>query len=185
MTSRVWYVVVALLFAAGGAGAGWSLWTGMRGIAESIVPIVVPGTGEVALDRPGRYTIFQENLSGRPGAVSSLNGLTVTITDETDGSSVPTRPPSMNTTYTIGKRTGVSVLVFDAPHPGRYRLTAGYDNGRNLPKTVLSFDLGLFSRIFRTIGNAFAFGTAGGLPALVILLVTAFRRQKPRRPAVG
>jgi hypothetical protein len=188
MTSRAWYVVAALLFVAGGAGAGWSLWTGIQGVGESIVRILVPGSGEVTLDQPGRYTIFDEKdpvTEGHSGAAPPFNGMTVTITDETDGATVPTRPPGTNMTYSVGGRTGVAVLAFDAAHPGRYRITAAYDNGRTMPKAVLSVDLGLFSRIFRTIGAAFAFGAGGGLSGLVILLVTVFSRQKLRRRAAG
>jgi hypothetical protein len=185
MRSRAWYVVAALLFVAGGAGAGWSLRSGLRGVAGSIVPILVPGSGEVTLDSAGRYTIFREGLDGTFAPASPLGGLSVSITDESDGATVPTRPPSMNMSYSVRGRHGVAVLAFDAAHPGRYRLSAAYDDGRNMPKTVLSIDLGLFSRIARTIGMAFGLGAAGGVPALVILLVTAFSRQRQRRAASG
>jgi hypothetical protein len=79
----------------------------------------------------------------------------------------------------------VSVLAFDVTHPGRYRLAAAYDNGRSGLKTVLAVDLGLFGRIFRTIGVAFGLGGLGAVLALILALVTFFRRRRMLRPATA
>jgi hypothetical protein len=184
MTSRAWYVVAAALFLAGGAGAGWALWTGLSGIGASLVRVTVPGSTELTLEAPGAYTIFHEQdsvIGGHFTSVPSLAGLTVTVTDEASGAKLPVKSPSMNMTYSIGGHDGVAVLAFDAAHPGRYRLAAIYDDGRTEPKTVLAVDLGFLTRLLRTIALAFGAAGAGTLAALVIALLTFFRRRKVLR----
>jgi hypothetical protein len=181
MTSRGWYVVAALLFIAGGLGAGWTLWTGFSDIGASIVRITVPGSGELTLDKPGTYTIYHERegvTDGHVSAVASLAGMTVTVTDEKSGAKIPVKSPSFSGSYTVNGRNGVSVLAFDAPQPGRYRLVGAYDDGRADPKTVLAVDLGLLGRMFRTITTAFFAGGVGALSALLIVLVTFFQRRR-------
>jgi hypothetical protein len=184
MTSRLWYVAAALLFLAGGAAAGWALWIGISGIDASLVRVTVPGSGDIQLDQPGHYTIFHETDSAIDGhftSVPSLDGITITVTDEAGGASVPVKPATINSTYTVGGHSGKSVLSFDASHSGRYLLKAAYDDGRAAPRTVLAVDLGFFGRLFRTIGLAFALAGIGSLGALVIVLVTFFQRRKMRR----
>jgi hypothetical protein len=60
MTSRFWYVVAALAFLAGGAGAGALLWAGLSGLDDGTTWIVVPGTSVLTLSEPGSYTIDHE-----------------------------------------------------------------------------------------------------------------------------
>ena len=184
MTSRVWYAVAALLFIAGGVGAGWTLWSGISDLGASIVRVNVPGSGELTLDKPGNYTIYHEREGvayGRVAAVESLAGLTVTVTNEATGAKLAVKTPNFTGSYTINGHGGVSVLAFDAPQPGRYRLVGAYDDGRAEPKTVLAVNLGVFGRMFRTITTAFFVGGVGALAALVIVLVTFFQRRRMAR----
>jgi hypothetical protein len=188
MTSRAWYIVAALLFIGAGVGAGWTLWTGIAGIGASLVRIAVPGSGELTLDKPGTYTIYHEGeevTDGHISAVESLNGMTVTVTDEVTGARLAVKTPNFNGSYTINGHSGVSVLAFDAPQPGRYRLAGAYDNGKTDPKTLLAVDLGLFGRMFRTIITAFCLGGVGALAALLIVLVTFFQRRRMFRAAAA
>lgn len=181
MTSRVWYVVAALLFIAGGVGAGWTLWSGISDLGASIVHVAVPGSGELTLDKPGNYTIYHERegvADGHVSAVESLAGLTVTVTNEATGAKLAVKTPNFTGSYTINGHSGVSVLAFEAPQPGRYRLVGAYDDGRAGPKTMLAVNLGLFGRMFRMITTAFFVGGVGALSALVIVLVTFFQRRR-------
>jgi hypothetical protein len=188
VTSRAWYAVAVVLLLVGGAGAGWALWTGFSGIGASIVRIVVPGSGELTLDAPGAYTIFHEQdsvVDGHITSVSTLAGMTVTVTDEANGAAIPVKSPSINASYTIGGHSGVAVLAFDAERAGRYRLTGAYDDGRTIPKTVLAVDRGFFTRLLRTIALAFGSAGVGTAAALVIALVTFFQRRKMLRAAAS
>jgi hypothetical protein len=181
MTSRGWYVVAALLFIAGGVGAGWTLWGGISDIGTSIVRITVPGSGELTLDKPGNYTIYHERngvTDGHVSAVESLAGMTVTVTNEATGAKLAVKTPSFTGSYTVNGHSGVSVLAFDVPQSGRYRLVGAYDDGRANPKTVLAVNLGLFGRMFRMITMAFFVGGVGALSALVLVLVTFFQRRR-------
>ena len=188
MTSRVWYVVAMLLFVGAGAGAAWALWSGIAGAGDSIVRIEVPGSGELTLDTPGTYTIYHEQedvTDGHISVVQSLDGMTVTVTDESTGTKLYVNTPNMSSSYTVGGHKGVSVLAFNVTHPGRYRLAAANNNGRSGLKTTLAVDLGLFGRIFRTIGLTFGIGGLGALLALILVLVTFFRRRRMLRPAMA
>jgi hypothetical protein len=181
MASRGWYVVAVLLFIAGGVGAGWTLWSGLSDIGALIVRITVPGSGELTLDKPGNYTIYHERngvTDGHVSAVESLAGMTVTVTNEATGAKLAVKTPSFTGSYTVNGHSGVSVLAFDAPQPGRYRLAGAYDDGKTEPKKVLAVDLGLLGRMFRMITTAFLVGGIGALSALVIVLVTFFQRRK-------
>jgi hypothetical protein len=186
MTSRAWYAVAVVLFLVGGAGAGWALWTGFSGMGALIVRVVVPGSGELTLDAPGTYTIFHERegaIDGHLYKVESLAGLTVTVTEEASAAAIQVKSPGMNMTYSFGGHEGVSILAFDIVRPGRYRLAGAYDDGRTSPRTVLAIDLGLFTRLLRTIALACGPAAVGTLAALIIGLVTFFQRRKMLRAA--
>jgi hypothetical protein len=111
--------------------------------------------------------------------------MTVTVTDEATGAKLYVNTPNMSSSYTVGGHKGVSVLAFNVTHPGRYRLAASYDNGRGGLKTILAVDLGFFGRIFRTIGLTFGIGGLGAVLALILALVTFFRRRRMLRPAMA
>jgi hypothetical protein len=105
MTSRVWYVVAALLFVGGGAGAAWTLWSGIASVGDLIVRIEVPGSGELTLDTPGTYTIYHEQedvTDGHISVVQSLDGMTVTVTDESTATKLFVNTPNMSSSYTVG-----------------------------------------------------------------------------------
>ena len=52
MISRIWYVVAALAFLAGGAGAGMVVWSGISALDQGMIRIVAPGTSVLALSDP-------------------------------------------------------------------------------------------------------------------------------------
>ena len=188
MTSRAWYAVAALLFVVGMAGLGWVVWSGLSGIGDLIVRFVVPGSGELTLAEAGMYTIFHEEesvIDGRVYNVPTIDGLTVTVTEEADGATVPVRSPGVHMTYTIGGHSGVSVFAFEAVRPGRYRLTGAYDGGRTAPRTVLAVDLGFFRWLWRLLLMGILSIVLGALAAPAIAFTTYFTRRKMRRAAAA
>jgi len=186
MTSRVGYYLAAVLLLAGLGGAGSLLWFGLSGIGDAIVRVDVPGSAELTLDVPGTYTIYHESesvIDGRVSSVPTIDGLAVTVIEEAGGAKIPVTAPGINSTYTIGGHSGVSVLAFDIARPGHYRLSAAYAGGRAEPRTVLAVDRGLFSHLLRTIFAAIGSVFAGFAAALALALTTYFRRRRLLAPA--
>jgi hypothetical protein len=186
MTSRLWYALAVALLVVGLAGAGWTMWSGLSGIGDTMERFVIPGSGEVTLAEPGTYTIFHETesvIGDRVYNVPSISNLTVGVTEEATGATVPVSAPGVHSTYTMGGHSGVSVLAFNAARPGRYRLTAAYGSGAGAPQTVLSVDRGFFGRLFRTILGTLAFAALAGIAAPAIGFTTYFRRRRMLRAA--
>jgi hypothetical protein len=186
MPSRIWYAVAAAVLVAGMAGMGWALWSGLSGIQDMIVRFVVPGVGEVMLTETGTYTIFHEKesaIDGRIYSAPTIGGLTVTVTEETGGTSVPipVKTPGMRQSYTVGSHSGESMLAFDVARPGRYRVVGAYDSGRTEPKTVLSVDRGFFGRVRRALLLGFGSMLVGAVAAPAIGFTTYFRRRQMLR----
>ena len=186
---RVGYVIAAVVLVAGLAGMALVLYLGLSGL--SLQRVVVPGSGEVVLDEPGRYTIYHESRSvvdGRVYDVEGVAGLTVELVSAETGESIPLEAPFGDTTYDFGGRSGRGVLAFDADRPGAYRLSADYPGGSG-PETVLAVGGGLGRRIAMTVIGAIASAGGGFVLALAIGILTFVRRRRARRraapPAIG
>jgi hypothetical protein len=185
MISRICYVVAALAFLAGGAGAGMVVWSGISALDQGMIRIVAPGTSVLALSEPGAYTIYHEPesvIDGKIYSAQNINGLRVAVAEE-GGEQVTVTTPAVTSRYSIGGRSGVSVLGFEIAHPGRYRLTAAYGAGRSEPVTVLAISQGFVGRLVMTIFGAIGSAFAGVGAGLTIALVTYFRRRRMLRAA--
>lgn len=182
--SRKGYVFAGVVLVLGAIGAAAILYLGLSGL--SMQRVVVPGSAELALDEPGRYTIYHESRSvmdGRVYDVADVSGLTVELVSAETGESVPLDAPGANTTYELRGRSGRAVLTFDVGRPGAYRLSADYPAGDG-PETVLAVGRGIGTRIAMTIAGAIAVGVGSFLLAAVIAVITFVRRRRGRRGAV-
>lgn len=188
MRSRLWFVVAGLIALAGFAGALFYAMPRFSAANSATIRVVVPGNAVLTLDKVGRYTIYHEKKStvdGRYYASETVNGLRLDLADEATREPVALTEPAMQSSYTIGNRSGTSIYAFEIDRPGRYRLAADLADGRKEPKAVLAIEHGMlgemFSLIFGTIAIAFAgLGVAGA-----IVLAVLWRRSKavaPRRP---
>ncbi|MBY0323598.1 MAG: hypothetical protein K2X72_33080 [Reyranella sp.] len=188
MRSPLWFVVAGLIALAGFAGAAFYVMPRLEAVDSATIRVVVPGAALLILDKAGRYTIYHEKKStvdGRYYASDTVNGLRLGLIDEATREPVRLTEPAMQSSYTVGNRSGTSIYAFEIDRPGRYRLAADLADGRNEPKAVLAIEQGMlgemFSLIFGTIAIAFAgLGVAGA-----IVLVVLWRRSKavaPRRP---
>lgn len=181
MRSPLWFVVAGLIALAGFAGALFYLMPRLAVADAQMTRVVVPGNAVLALDKPGPYTIYHEKKStvdGQHYVSDAVSGLRVALASEATGAAVKLAEPTTDASYTIGNRSGTSILAFTVDQPGRYRLTASLASGRSEPKAVLAIAQGLFGAmlgvIFGTIAIAFAgLGVAGALVAVVL-----WRRSK-------
>ena len=177
-SGRKGFVIAALVLVLGAIGSAAILYLGLSGL--SMQRVVAPGSAELALEEPGRYTIYHESRSvmdGRVYDVADVSGLTVELVSAETGESVPLDAPGANTTYELRGRSGRAVLTFEVDRPGAYRLSADYPAGGG-PETVLAVGRGLGTRIAMTVAGAIAVGIGSFLLAVAIVVVTFIRRRR-------
>lgn len=167
-------------------GIAIALWVGLGAVAEvshAFTRIVAPGTGVVAFEKPGNYTIFHESESvvdGRVYVAKNISGMKVDVAPEAGGAAIAVHPPSVHSTYTLGGSSGESMLEFAVAEPGRYRVTAAYQSGQDGPKTVLAIGGGVIGTIFRAVAIVLVAILFGFGLSLALLLTTYFRRRRLR-----
>lgn len=182
---RRWYAIAAGVFLLGIAVCAAFVFLRLRGLGDELPQIVVPGSAELRLGEPGRYTIFHETESvvdGRYYAPSDVSGLYVTVVSTETGEEVPLEEQGAETTYSVGGRAGRGVLVFDIARPGVYEVSGSYDGGQGTP-TVIAVGHGFGRKLVLTIGGAIAIGFLGFALAATIGIVTFFRRRRARSAA--
>ncbi|MCW5748324.1 MAG: hypothetical protein KIT36_19205 [Alphaproteobacteria bacterium] len=186
MPSRGWYVVAAVVLVAAVVAAVWLAVARVGGMQGGLTQIVVPGSADLELTRPGTYTIFHERTSqvdGRIFSSSDISGLRVAVRSVANGRAIAVRRPTGSTSYNFSGRSGQSVLAFDIDAPGTYRLTAGYDDGRTRPQAVLAVGTGFVSGLLATIALSFGIALAGVAVAMVIFIVVLLKRRRALQPA--
>lgn len=182
--SRWYYVLAALIFIAGEAIFFSYIFSNLGGISEGLTQVVVPGNSDLNLSETGKYTVFYENESVVNGRIYStgqdISGLQVEIKNKSTGFKVPLDSPRGSATYSIGGRTGRSILEFDIVQPGFYELSGWYPNGTG-PEVVLAVGKGLFDNIMSmvVVGIITFFGSA--LAALAIIIIVYRKRKDAER----
>ena len=180
MPGRAWYWIAAAIFVVGASAAAIFLWSRLTGLENQLTQVLVPGSADVVLEKPGTYTIFHEKVSvfdGRYYTADSISGLTFAVATLPDGTPVALTVPGASTSYQIAGRSGVGVLAFEIVEPGSYRLSARYDDGRQEPKTVLAIGRNFVGNLLATIFGSLAIGFASAGIAIAIATVTYLKRR--------
>lgn len=181
MKSKAGYWLAPLPLIIGLAIAAWIGIDAAHKIGNAFTRFVIPGSGVVALEKPGTYTIFHETQSvidGRIYAVKNVPGIKVDVAPEAGGAPIPVTTPNGHSTYSVGSSKGESLLAFTVAQPGRYRVTAAYNPGQNGPQTVLAVSKGIFGTLFRAIVIVIGSVLLGFALSLALLLTTYFRRRR-------
>ena len=188
--SRWYYVLAGLVLGAGLAGFGLFLFHGISGLTGGMTQVVVPGEHELTLSKTGAYTVFHEYQSVVDKKVYSMtqgaiSGLQCSLRSKLSGEEIPLTQSGMNATYSMGSRSGVSVLDFRIDSPGIYVLSAAYSPGSEGPETVLSVGQGFLKQLLLTILGSIGimFGAVGG--AVAIAATTFVKRRKSRKQIQG
>lgn len=178
------YVLAVLILAAGIASFVYLLTTNITGIANSNQQMVVPGSGEIVLDKPGEYTIFHEYESVSEGRIysshPSLGGLKCSLYDKYANQEIKLFVPWGSSKYEVGGRKGVSVFVFTIDKPGTYVLSAQYDKNTDGPKTVLAVGQGFGGKLLVTIFGGIGILFVSIAAFIIIIMVTSRKRRKNR-----
>lgn len=183
---RWYYGLAALIAIAGIAFSISSLISGIGSLGSDLQQVVVPGNGDLQLFERGEYTIFFENQSVVNGRVYSTNedipGLQIEVTNKTTGQEVVTYSPEGSMSYSLGSRSGRSVLAFNIDRPGIYELSAEYPQGNEGPEVVLAVGHGLFGNVFSIMYSlVIFFGSTAA--AAVIVIITYLKRQEAAKRA--
>lgn len=182
MPGRQWYVFAAVIFVAGIAFSVQHVFRSVGELGDELPQMVVPGAAELDLQEPGTYTIFHEHESIVDGRYYStrenLSGLEIGVLSKATGEAVPVRAPSAQMNYSLGGRSGVSMLSFDIGQPGIYRISAGYPGGRDGPRVVLAVGHGFGSRLFTTILGGIGLAMLSLALPVAIVAVTFYRRRR-------
>ena len=168
------YGLAAVIFLAGWALFAVILWTSLSGLDEGLQQVVVPGSAELNLAKPGGYTAFHEYESVVGSRIYSgdrnVPGLECSLKSKPTGASVQLSRSTASTSYSTGGRSGVSFLDFRIDQPGVYEFSAEYPNGAAGPEVVLAVGQGVGLRIVTGILGSLAvvFGCIGLSIALAV-----------------
>lgn len=182
--SRWYYALAAIVFIIGSALFGWFLFNNLSGLTDRLTQVIVPGTTVITLKEPGKYTVFYEYQSVVGNRVYStgqdLSGLECALISRVTGSSVPLYSSSMNSTYSIGGRSGISVLDFTIAEAGTYEFSAWYPEGQEGPQIVLAIGHGFTGKLLKIILGSLAMLFVSIAIGVGIALVTFSKRRRAK-----
>jgi hypothetical protein len=178
----IWYYGLAVLvIVLGFAAFAGSIYSGITDAESGLLQMVAPGSADLFLREPGEYTIFYENNSYMDGKFYStgeqISGLEVHVREKATGFDLATYPAKGSFTYSLGSRSGRSIMAFKIERAGNYLVNASH-SGNEGPNIVLALGKGMVEGIFSSIiiSMAALFGSIA--IAAVISFVTYSRRKK-------
>jgi hypothetical protein len=154
--------------------------------------VVVPGRGDITLSQTGKYTVFYEYQSMVGNRIYStgehIPGIQVNLVSKDTGTEIPLSSASMNSTYTIGGRSGIGLFDFTIDKPGMYELSASYPAAQEQqeeqrPEIVLavihsSVMEKIFGSIMGTVAGALAIVIVPFAVGIAIIVITFLKRRK-------
>ena len=178
----IWYYGLAvLIIVLGFAAFAGSIYSGISDAQSGLLQMVAPGGADLFLREPGEYIIFYENNSFMDGKFYSTSeqipGLEIHVREKATGLDLATYPAKSSFTYSLGSRSGRSIMAFTALHAGIYQVNASY-SGRDGPKVVLAIGKGMVEGLFSSIMISLAALFGSIVIAAVITFVTYRRRKK-------
>ncbi|MFZ2472957.1 MAG: hypothetical protein WAW52_13600 [Methanothrix sp.] len=178
----IWYYGLAvLIIVLGFAAFAASIYSGITDAESGLLQMIAPGDADLFLSEPGEYMIFYENNSYLNGRFYStgeqISGLEILVKEKATGHYFATYPAKGSFTYSLGSRSGRSIMAFTAPRAGIYQVNASY-SGSAGQKIVLAIGKGMEEGIFSAIiiSMVALFGSIA--VAAVITVVTYSRRKK-------
>lgn len=182
-SNRREFGLAVLIVIAGLAIFGGTIFSGISGIGDMLVLTTAPGTTDLDLQEVGDYTIFYESVGIIDGRFRSTgetfpSGLAIEVVDISSGEKVDLRSPAGSSTYTIGGRSGRSVMAFSIDHPGVYRMTTLYSPGRKGPEVVLAIGHDFMEKMISMMIISFVAFFGSIIIAAAILISTQRKKQR-------
>ncbi|MCX6680160.1 MAG: hypothetical protein NTX42_07340 [Methanothrix sp.] len=176
-----YYGLAVLIIVLGFAAFAGSIYSGITDAESGLLQMVAPGGANLFLKEPGEYVIFYENNSYLDGKFYStgeqMSGLEILVKERSTGIDLATYPAKSSFTYSLGNRSGRSIMAFTTPRAGIYQVNASY-SGRAGPRIVLAIGKGMVEGIFSSIMISLAALFGSIVIAAVITFVTYRRRKK-------
>ena len=154
------------------------------------IQVVVPGSSDITLSQPGKYTVFYEYRSMVGNRVYStgetIPSIQVNLVSKDTGDEVPLSSASVNRTYAIGSRSGVGLFDFVIDQPGTYELSASYpgqqEEGQEIVLAIIHTSVieKIFSSIMGTVTSAIAIMFIPFVVGVTIIIITFIKRRKAR-----
>jgi hypothetical protein len=178
----IWYYGLAvLIIVLGFAAFALSIYSGITDAESGLLQIAAPGGADLFLREPGEYIIFYENNSYLDGKFyrtgEQISGLEVRVQEKATGLDLATYPAKGSFTYSLGSRSGRSIMAFKIERAGNYQVNASY-SGKEGPRIVLAIGKGMVEGIFSSIMISMAALFGSIAIAAVITFVTYSRRKK-------
>jgi hypothetical protein len=150
----------------------------------------VPGSSDITLSQPGKYTVFYEYQTMVGNRIYStgedIPGIQVNLVSKESGDEIPLSSASVNRTYTVGSRSGIGLFDFAIDQPGTYELSASYpavQGQQQSPEIVLAVIHSsavekLFGTIMGTVAGALAIVFIPFVAGVAIIIITFIKRRK-------
>lgn len=181
---RVGYLIALAIFLAGAIPSALAFSSGLSGLTEGLIRVIVPGETVVTLDKSGTYTVFHENPSVVDGQTFSSsvppNALQVSITSE-GGDSITMGPAGGTFTYNLSGRSGVSIGSLRVDEPGDYVLAATYSAAGPTEQTVIALGHEKGKATIKTVFGAIGFFASGGIATIIAIVILVLRSRSKSR----
>ena len=182
VSPSLWFYALAIFIVLSGfAGFAGLLYTGISDSVSGLMQIKAPGNAELNLSLSGEWTVFYENSSYFDGKIYStgeeISGLEVRVREKATGLDLAVYPANVSFSYSLGSRSGRSILAFRAPRAGVYQFNSSYP-GRGSPEIVLAVGKGMAEGLFSSIALSMALLFGSILLASIVAYYTFSRRKR-------
>jgi hypothetical protein len=175
-----YYGVAVLIIVIGFAAFAASIYSGITDAESGLMLMAAPGSADLFLPEIGEYIIFYENDSYLNGTFyhtgEQISGLGVQVKEKATGLDLATYPAKSSLTYSLGSRSGRSVMAFTAPRAGIYQLNASY-SGRAGQNVVLAVGKGMVEGILSSIMISLL-ALFGSIAIAAAISFVTYRRRK-------
>ena len=178
----LWYYALSvLILILGFAAFAGLLYSGISESASGLMQITAPGNADLNLSESGEYTIFYENNSYFDGKIYStgeeISGLEIRVREKATGLDLLVYPAKASYSYSLGGRSGRSILAFQAERSGVHQFNSSY-SGAAGPRVVLAIGKGMAEGLLFTIAISIAALLGSILLAAIVAYYTFSRRKK-------
>ena len=182
VSPSLWFYALAIFIVLSGFAAfAGLLYSGISDSVSGLMQIIAPGNAELNLSESGEWTIFYENNSYFDGKVYStgeeISGLEIRVREKATGLDLAVYPANVSHSYSLGSRSGRSILAFQAARAGVYQFNSSYPDLAG-PEIVLAVGKGMAEGLFSSIAISMALLFGSILLASIVAYYTYSRRKR-------
>ncbi|HQQ36834.1 MAG TPA: hypothetical protein PK602_01910, partial [Methanothrix sp.] len=182
VSPSLWFYALAIFIVLSGFAAfAGLLYSGISDSVSGLMQIIAPGNAELNLSESGEWTIFYENNSYFDGKVYStgeeISGLEIRVREKATGIDQAVYPANLSHSYSLGSRSGRSILAFQAARAGVYQFNSSYPDSAG-PEIMLAVGKGMAEGLFSSIALSMALLFGSILLASIVAYYTYSRRKR-------